>query len=139
MERAWARVFREAGCRVLENVMLRDMGLPGISVADGRKLEVVATGSPLAQGVPLAVEATMVSILHSDGEPWRGRGGTITAGLSLSGAEHSKQDTYPELVDSPIARLTTLACETGGRWSSTCHEVVEQLAAAKARAAPHHL
>ena len=49
LEKAWARVFREAGCRVLENVFLRDMGIAGIAATDGRKLEVVATGRHLAE------------------------------------------------------------------------------------------
>ena len=44
-----------------------------------------------------------------------------------------------EIVDSPVAQLTTLACEVGGRWSSTCQRVVAQLAAARARAAPKHM
>ena len=39
LEKIWARVFREAGCRVQENVMLRDMGIGGIRVDDGRQLE----------------------------------------------------------------------------------------------------
>lgn len=137
LERIWARIFREAGCRVLENVFLRDMGLPGIAAADGRQLEVIATGSPLAQGVPLAVDATMVSPLHGTGEPWDRA--QVVPGVSLQRAERSKEGKYPELVDSEAAQLTTLACETGGRWSSRCLEVVEQLAMARARSAPEHM
>ena len=54
-------------------------------------------------------------------------------------AEKAKADTYPELVGSDVVRLTTLACETGGRWSPLCAEIVNRLAAARARAAPRHL
>ena len=136
LEKIWARVFREAGCRVLENVLLRDMGIAGISAEDGRKLEVVATGSPLAQGIPLAVDATMVSALHGNGEPWAQA--AFVAGISLQRAEDDKAVTYPELVDSGTAQLTTLACEVGGRWSAACQNVVAELAAARARAAPRH-
>ncbi len=35
--------------------------------------------------------------------------------------------------------MTTLVCEAGGRWSTTCIDVVRDLAAVKARAAPRHL
>ena len=36
-------------------------------------------------------------------------------------------------------RLTGLACEVGGRWSSFCLHIVRQLAAAEARTAPTFL
>ena len=137
LERAWARVFREAGGRVLENVFLRDMGIAGVLPRDGRKLEVVATGLPLARGVPLAVDATMVSVLHCDGSPWQRA--DVTPGVALQRGERDKDVTYPELVDSDAVVLTTLACETGGRWSTACADVVAALAAARAREAPRHL
>ena len=117
--------------------MLRDMGIAGISVQDGRHLEVVATGSPLAQGIPLAVDATMVSVLHANGDPWARA--DVRAAVAIERAEKDKDNTYPELVQSAVAKLTTLACETGGRWSAACHDVVTQLATARARAAPNHL
>ena len=137
LERTWARVFREAGGRVLENVFLRDMGIPGVGARDGRRLEVIATGLPLYGGVPLAVDATLVSPLHADGTPWPGA--DAGAGVALRRGERDKDTTYPELVGSPLARLTTLACETGGRWSDGCREVVRQLASARSRSAPRHL
>ena len=87
--------------------------------------------------VPLGVDATLVSPLHGTGEPWDRA--QVDPGVSLVRAEKAKADTYPELVQSPVALLTTLACEVGGRWSTACHEVVEQLARARARAAPPHL
>ena len=122
---------------MLENVFLRDLGVAGIAATDGRQLEVIATGSPLARGVPLAVDATMVSPLHCTGEPWDRA--VVVPGVSLDRAERSKADKYPELVDSELAQLTTLACETGGRWGDRCLEVVEQLAMARARVAPEHM
>ena len=36
-------------------------------------------------------------------------------------------------------KLTTLACEVGGRWSNNCANILANLAAARARAAPRHL
>ena len=113
------------------------MGLPGVPVTDGRRLEVVATGLPLARGVPLGVDVTMVSVLHADGEPWT-RTAAI-AGAALARAEAAKRDTYPELDGSDVVRLTTLACETGGRWSEVAADTIAQLAVFHARAAPRHL
>ena len=137
LEKTWAKVFREAGARVQENVLLRDLAVPGIAVTDGRALEIIATGLPLARGVPLAVDATMVSPLHFDGKPWA-RAAAV-AGASLDRATGSKASTYPELVGSDMVTLTTLACEIGGRWSAKCAEVLQQLAVARARSAPRHL
>ncbi len=117
--------------------MLRDMGIPGVSTSDGRWLEVVATGLPLAGGAPLAVDATMVSPLHADGTPWPAA--ATRAGAALARAEASKVRTYPELAASPLVSLTTLACEVGGRWSQKCCDVVTQLARAKARESPRRL
>ena len=53
-----ARVCREAGARVAENVLLQDMNLQGISAHDSRQIEVVANGLPLWHGAQLAVDAT---------------------------------------------------------------------------------
>ena len=137
LERVWARIFREGGGRVLENVFLRDMGVPGIAPDDGRRLEIVVTGLPLYGGVPLAEDATMVSPLHGDGTPWPRA--NESSGTAIRRGEHDKTITYPELVDSPIARLTTLACEVGGRWSPACQDIVSQLARARARSVAQHM
>ena len=52
LEKAAARVCREAGARVAENVLLQDMNIAGISSRDGRQIEVVANGLPLWGGRP---------------------------------------------------------------------------------------
>ena len=134
LERAWARVFREAGARVVENMFLRDTNLPDIAVTDGRRLEVVALGLSVEQGVPLGCDATLVSPLHADGSVWAGA--DEECGVALRRGEADKRATYPELVGSDRLRLMVLACEVGGRWSSTCVRLVRQLAGAKARSAP---
>jgi hypothetical protein len=69
LEKATARVCREAGARVAENVLLRDMNLEGISPRGGRQLEVVANGLPLWGGAQLAVDATLVSPVRRNGSP----------------------------------------------------------------------
>ena len=130
----WARVFREAGARVRWNVMLRDTSLPGIAASDGRRLEVVATGLPLFQGVPLGVDCTVVSPLHADGSVWSQA--DVRPGVAIERGEKAKTRTYPDLVGSDRLRLTTLACEVGGRWSMATVELVRALAVAKARQVP---
>ena len=49
LEKAAARVCREAGARVATNVFLRDMNVD-VPLADGRRIEVLANGLPLWQG-----------------------------------------------------------------------------------------
>ena len=49
LERAAARVCREAGARVATNVFLRDMNVD-VPLANGRRIEVLANGLPLWQG-----------------------------------------------------------------------------------------
>jgi hypothetical protein len=134
LERAWARVFREAGARVQENVFLRDTNLPMIAANDGRRLEIVATGLPLYRGVPLGVDCTMGSPLHTDGTPWPRA--AVEDGVAIRRLEIAKEATYRDLVGSPSLRLTTLATETGGRWSKQTVTLVRLLAKAKARQAP---
>ena len=134
LERTWARVFREAGARVQENVYLRNTNLQHIAANDDRHLEVFATGLPLYRGVPLGVDCTMTSPLHADGRPWRYA--DTTDGVAIARGEEEKRTKYPDLVNNSRLRLTALACETGGRWSQTCLTVVRLLARAKARNAP---
>ena len=108
-----------------------------VALGDGRALEIVATGLPLARGVPLGVDVTMVSPLHADGQPWARA--DVARGVAVQRGERAKESTYPELVGSEVVALTTLACETGGRWSDACVDVIAALAAARARTAPKFL
>ena len=61
LERAWARVCREAGGRVKTNSYLRDLNLTGVHTTDERRLEVVVSGLPLHHGAQVAVDATLVT------------------------------------------------------------------------------
>ena len=54
LERMWTRILREGGARVDNNVMLRDTALPHVGADDNRRLEIIATGLPIARGVPSA-------------------------------------------------------------------------------------
>ena len=134
LERTWARVFREAGARVVEEVLLRNTSLPGITAQDGRRVEILATGLPLDRGVPLAVDATLISPLHADGRPWP-RAADVD-GIAIVRGEKAKAATYPELVHSDTVKLVTVASEVGGRLSATCSSVIRRLAAARARESP---
>ena len=98
---------------------------------DGRRVEVVVTGLPLDHGVPLALDATVVSCLHADGKPFPG----ATAGRrsTFARAERLKRATYPELCASAVLKLKTVACTTGGAWNTTALEVLAEAADARAR------
>ena len=78
-----------------------------------------------------------MSPLHTDGSIWDKA--DTEPGTALSRAERDKERTYPELIDSAVLRLVTLACETGGRWNDTTADVLRKLAKARARDAPGHL
>jgi hypothetical protein len=119
---------------VRENVMLRDCGLRGIDPADGRNIEVVATGIPVLHGIPLAIDATIISPLHADGTPHPHA--DTRPGSSLLRAEKSKADTYPELVSGSQLRLLTVACEVGGRTNQNVWFILEALAESKVRSIP---
>ena len=117
-----------------ENVFLRDTALPNIDPRDGRCIEIVATGLPIAQGIPVAVDATLVSPLRSDGQPfpradWQ-------PGASFSRAEQQKRNTYLELVDSPVLQLITVASETGGRINRQAVQLLTDAAISRARSEP---
>ena len=131
LEKAAARVCRVAGARVQENIFFRDLNLPGVSVADGRRLEVVANGLPLFHGEQLAVDTSLVSPLT--------RNGTARSDDALLTARGRKETTYPELLTGGRCRLVVLALEVGGRWSQEAATFVWDLAAARSRSAPSAL
>ena len=91
----------------------------------------VVTGLPLDHGVPLAVDATVVSCLHANGAPFpgaaQGRGSTFAR------AERCKRAAYPELCDSSVLKLKTVACTTGGAWNRTATCLLTEAADARAR------
>ena len=111
-----ARVCREAGGRATANVMIRDLDQIQPGVVDARRLEVVVDGLPLFGGAQLAVDATLVSAIRSDGTARR-RADRID-GVALWEARRRKERTYPELMGhNRRARLVVLGVEVGGRWS----------------------
>ena len=136
LEKIAAKICREAGARVAENVFLRDLNLDAHPL-DGRRLEVVANGLPLWHGAQIAIDTTLVSPVRRDGLP-RPRA-AVTPGVALADARRSKENTYPELLAASRCRLAVLAAEVGGRWSTETVLFLRLLARAKARAVPEGL
>ena len=134
LERAAARVCREAGARVATNVFLRDLNL-GLPLTDGRRLEVVAHGLPAFGGVQVAVDVTLVSPLRRDGSS-RSRA-DHEPGLALrTAAERKHRVTYPEFQRARRCRLTVLALEVGGRWGEETEAFLHRIAQGRALASP---
>ena len=134
LERAAARVCREAGARVSTNVFLRDMNID-IPVVDERRIEVVANGLPLWHGVQLAVDTTLICPLGRDGAPHPRA--AIEPGICLVRAQQRKRErTYPELLQARRCRLVVMGFEVGGRWSEESVDFLRRLARARARAHP---
>ncbi|CAK0791015.1 unnamed protein product, partial [Prorocentrum cordatum] len=137
LEKAAARICREAGGRVAENQLLRDLNVDGVDPRDGRKIEVIANGLPLWGGAQLAIDATLVSPVRTDGTAQ-----PRTAdedGVQLAVARGRKEATYPELIGPRRCRLVVLGLEVGGRWSEEALTFVRLLARTRARSAPQRL
>ena len=133
LERAAARVCREAGATVATNVLVRDLNVAPCR-QDDRRIEVIANGLPLWGGVQVAVDTTLASPLTAAGEPRRES--RRTAGAALRHARRAKERTYPELCNSGRCRLVVLGIETGGRWSPEAVTFLRLIARSRARSAP---
>ena len=136
LERAAARVCREAGATVACNVLVRDLNIHPDRL-DDRRIEVIANGLPLWGGAQLAVDTTLVSPLDASGAARRHQRQYQGAALRL--ARRAKERTYPELMRSQRCRLVVLALEVGGRWSPEASQFVRLLARCRARAVPRPL
>ena len=64
LERAAARVCREAGATVSMHTLVRDLNIASVP-GDDRRIEVIANGLPLWSGAQLAIDTTLVSALAS--------------------------------------------------------------------------
>ena len=70
----------------------------------------------------------------ADGTPFPGA--DTKAGISFQRAERSKATTYPELVNSSLLQLVTVASETGGRLNRAGCSLLADAAVARARTQP---
>ena len=102
LERADARMCREAGATVSTNVHNQD----------DRRIEVIANGLLLWGGAQLAVDTTLVSALDSAGQLRRQQRSTTGAALRI--ARRAKERTYPELLRAERFRLVVIGIELGG-------------------------
>ena len=93
---AAARVCREAGARVTENVLVGDLDILAPDAADERRLEVIADGLPSFHGAQFAIDTTMGSPLGRDCAP-HPQCADVDGAVMLA-ARHRKQRQYPELV-----------------------------------------
>ena len=134
LERAAARVCREAGARVTTHTRLADLNVQHVQHIDDRRIEVIANGLPLWGGAQLAVDTTVVSPLTRAGEPRR-RAGRF-AGAALTDARKAKERAYPELLHNSRCRLVVLGIEVGGRWSEEAASFITSLARTKTRDTP---
>ena len=133
-EVAARRICREAGVRVRQDQLLRDLNV-AVPAGDTRKIEVIANGLPLWGGKQLAIDTTVVSALTG-----RGRARGRAPGVALAQARGRKEARYPELVD-PASRckLVVLGLEVGGRWSEEAVSFVQLLARHRAQECPRLL
>ena len=116
LERAVARVCREAGAAVAHNVRVADMNID-VPVVDDRRIEVVANGLPLWHGAQLAVDATLVFPVTRAGEP-QTRADVEPGRAVSSAAERKRRYTYPELTRARRCRLVVVGLEVGGRFGT---------------------
>ena len=128
VERAWARVSREAGATTHEQHLLQNTTLP-VDSSDYRRIDVLVTGSFLDR--PWFCDATVRSPLNGKGQPQPKA--ASTNGAVLRGAWTDKQKKYADVDASPLAELVVLACEVGGRWDEKALEVVRRLAKHRAK------
>ena len=80
MERAMARICREAGAAVSTIVLLRGLNTRSTRT-DERRMEVIANGLPLWNGSQLAIDTTLVSPPTAQAQPRRHQ--RHTAGVQL--------------------------------------------------------
>ena len=137
LERAAARMCREAGARVATNVFLCDMNV-GLPLADSRRIDVLANGLPLRQGAQVAADTTLVCPPTRSGEPRPGA--EREPGLALqTAANRKRRAVYSELVAVRRCKLVVLGVEVGVRIGQEALGFVRQVANAKARRVPARL
>ena len=86
-------------------------GLPGVHASDKRKIEIVAKHLPLYRGLPLVLDATIVSPLRANGQP-RPRAAVID-GVAITAIENDKHTKYPELINYSGANSSFLPAKVG--------------------------
>ena len=145
LERAWQRVFREAGANVNDHrnkPLLRNLAIPGIASTDGRQLDILATGLSVYAPLPICADVTLRSPIDHAGAP-HGRAANVD-GATFRRACQDKEVKYPELhgpngTGAGLCKFFTLAAETGGRFCNNSQRIIDQLAQHKSLNEPASL
>ena len=119
-----ARICREAGARVKENQLLRDLNIVA-------QVEVIANGLPFWGGKQVAIDTTVVSALTGRGVA-RGR----RQGQAIHEAEQDKRRRCPELLTGTRCHFLVMAFEVAGRWSPSVVTFLRNLAWYKSLSVP---
>ena len=136
-ERTLMQICREAGGRVSRpQPLVRRLGLTGGSpeLTDQRRIDFAVYGLPIFGGLPICVDATIVSPISAEGIPHPGC--TADHDAVFAAAKREKFDTYSDLVASDRCVFLVLAAGTGGRWSSDCVQLLRELARFRAASEP---
>ena len=113
-ERTWRRILTEAGAVVQKNQKLADMKIEVVSPMDDRMVEIMATGLPLYQGMPLVCDASLVSPIKLNGIA-RPRA-AHEPGIAIANVEDAQAMTDSELISSTQCKFVALTGAVGGRW-----------------------
>ena len=122
LESAAARVCREAGERVMANMLVRDMDLAlgANHMADGRRLEVVVDGLSLFHGAQQCIDTTLVSALRADGTPRPGK--EALPWMTRGHGKRSRTATAECLWSDEQSKRDCL-CPAKEKSSTTCEEL----------------
>ena len=138
LERMWAQVGVEAGVRGRHNVPIGELGIEGLDPADHRRLDTYFNGCEAFGALPIVGDATIRSPLTAVGTPHPGA--HEVPGSTFPRARYDKNQKpprgYRDVAQADGIAFLVLACETGGRWSSECLELVRALAKWKVRDVP---
>ena len=96
--------------------LLRTTNVPIANADDRRKLDLIVPGLNVYEGLPLFIDATVITPLTGTG---LARSGTSNySGGLLEDAERENNRNYHEVISSGLGKLLSLGCEVFGRWSN---------------------
>jgi len=138
LERAFMGICVEARGRCRWKPLVRDLnfGPPGelLAAEDTRQLDFACFGLPVFGGMPLAVDATIVSPISAEGVPHAGC--ALDADEVFASAEAAIARDYGDVARGGRAALLCLASSVGGRWNGASRSLIRQLVEHHAREQP---
>ncbi len=123
-------------CRWKPLVRTLNFGPPGAQVVatDQRQLDFVSFGLQAFGGLPLAVDATLVSPISAEGVPHPGCSSAADAVFARAEAQIAVD--YDDVARGGRATLLCLASSTGGRWNRSALTLVRELVFYHAQSQP---